>query len=243
MFLLCCIGALAAIPLQSIRTNSTYRRVLSQRRVDSFLWRFLVVNACWGLAIRCFNPFTTVYLTRQMGVTLPNLGTFVSATQFLQALALLASSWILRRLPLVSTIAATQLTAGLALLVLSATHNWAQASLPLVGYLLTQNIVNPNMQTLLMNNVFPASRSSASAMYLLTVSIAQSVAGAVSGIAITRFDILLFSLPQLSLPSSQQFHCAAFFESALLRCPLLSPSSSSRTVDGIEAKVQLAWPD
>jgi MFS family permease len=226
MLAFCAFIVAAAIPLLRMGSNERYERVSSPRIVNTFvnafLWRYLAVNACWGLAIGFFNPFTGVFLSRRMSLSLPHLGTFFSATQLLEALAVLASPWLLRRMSLVSGIAATQLTSAIALLVLATTHSWLQAVVPMIAYMLAQHVVDPNMQTLLMNGVDPGQRSSAAAMGVFTVSLAQAVAGTVSGTVISRFGY-----PMMFVVAAGLAICAAgtfrfFFGARISEAPALA---------------------
>ena len=187
MLSFCVLASAAAIPLLRMRANPRHERTASPWVLNSFLLRYLTMNVCWGLAIGFFNPFTGVFLSRRMSLSLPHLGTFFSVAQVLEALAVLASPWLLRRVSVVSRIASIQLVGALALLLLASTHSWLQAAMPMVAYMLAQHLIDPNMQTFLMNGVSPEQRNGAAAMAVFTVSLSQAAAGAVSGAVISSF--------------------------------------------------------
>jgi predicted MFS family arabinose efflux permease len=178
----------------------------------------LAALGCWNFALGSFNPFVTVFLSKHLGAPIAGLGSLVSVLQVLQALAVLSSPWILRRLALGTGIMTTQLFAAGSLVVLSLSPTWLWASIPLTGYLLAQHMSEPGVQTWLMDSADETQRSGLSAVYLLVVSGCQAVAAAVAGSVTARFGYK---------PMMVGAACIAVFAAVLFRFSCSSPGAQS----------------
>jgi predicted MFS family arabinose efflux permease len=148
---------------------------------------FLAASSFYAVAIGCFIPFVSVFFVHRLGFGLAPLGTLFSALQLLEALAILAMPFLLRRLSLPAAILATQLAGAGSLALLAASHGGVQAAIGLCGYLASIHMGEPFFQAILMNRTTPAERSSASAAWFLSNSLAQAAAATLGGAVITRY--------------------------------------------------------
>ncbi|ADW70525.1 MFS transporter [Granulicella tundricola] len=151
------------------------------------LLRFFAAGSFYAAAIGCFTPFVGVFFVHRLGFGLGPLGTLFSVLQALEALAVLAMPFLLRRLSLPSGILATQLAGACSLTLLAGSHGGLQSAIGLCGYLAAFHMSEPFFQTLLMNRAAPQERSSASAAWFLANSLAQAAAATLGGAIIARY--------------------------------------------------------
>jgi DHA1 family inner membrane transport protein len=179
--------ATAVLPVLHMHAQPVSKRPATLFWPSPMLIRIFVASACWSLAIGCINPFIAVFFTRTLGMALGSVGTFFSVSQILEAGAVLATPWLLRRMSLVAGIMTTQMLAASSLMLLAASHSWRQAAVTTFGFLAAQHMSEPGMQTLLMNHAGQAQRSTASAMFSFVNASASAVAAAVGGAALGRY--------------------------------------------------------
>jgi len=120
-------------------------------------------------------------------VPVPRIGVVFSLAQLSQVLAVLLAPLIYRKFGLVTGIIYTQLATALALACLAAARVASAAAFIYVGYMAFQWMSEPGMYSLLMNEVLPAERSSASALNFFVISLATAIAAASAGQGFARF--------------------------------------------------------
>jgi MFS family permease len=183
----CAITALAVWPITRLSGETQSHKGRWFHRPSPFLLRFLLASACWGAAIGAFNPFTGVFFTRYLGVQTAQLGSFFSIAQFVQAGAVLLVPLMVRRTGLIRGIMLAQLATAATLGLLAAGRGLLQIELIYCGFMATQHMSEPAIQSLLMDRVTAEERSVATAMNFLVLSIAQAFSAAVAGFAFARF--------------------------------------------------------
>ncbi len=218
-------AALGAWPARRLRFAESVQeksgRVYPRGR---FVPAFLAALACWTLAVGAFNPFFNVYFTSRLGMSTARLGLVYSVAQLAQVLAVLAAPLVLRRAGEVRGIAAMQLTAALALVLLAAAPLPGIAALAYAGYVSFQYMSEPGVFKMLMNRVAAGERSGASALYFLVTSIGGSVAAFAGGNAIARFGY-----PATLMAAAALAAVAALLFRVLIQeeaCTIASPTSS-----------------
>lgn len=184
----CALAALAAWPVAGIRLPWRGAEAAARRPLSRFLQRFLLANGCWGAAIGIFNPFTAVYFTTHLHVSLPRLGLFFAVVQALQAVAVLCAPALLRRAGLVSGIVILQVATAMSVGLLSSSHSVGAAMLFYCGCMAAQHMTEPGMQSLLMGRVAEGERSRAAGLAFLVTSLAQATAASAGGFAFGRFS-------------------------------------------------------
>jgi MFS family permease len=156
-------------------------------RLNPFLLRFLPALAVWSLVTGGFAPFANVYFTHYLRMPVERMGTVFSASQLSQVIAILLSPLIFRKFGLVAGIMYTQIATALALFGLATAQGAGAAGLVYVGFMAVQFMNEPGMCNLLMNEVSPAERSSASAWNFLVISASQAIAAVAAGHAFARY--------------------------------------------------------
>ena len=187
LLIACIITALGAWPITRLSSELRTQEVRWFHRPSPFLLRFLLSSACWGAAVGAFNPFTSVFFTRYLGVQTAQLGSFFSVAQFVQAGAVLLVPLMVRRAGLITGIMFAQFATAATLGLLAAGHGLLQIELIYCGFMAAQHMSEPAIQSLLMDRVTVGERSVAVAMNFLVVSVAQAGAAAVAGFAFARF--------------------------------------------------------
>jgi predicted MFS family arabinose efflux permease len=150
-----------------------------------FVFRFLAAFALWHLATGSFNPFFNAYFAR-LGYAAAGIGSLFSASQFAQAVAVLAAPLLIRRLGTTSAVSAAMAATAALLLLLSAASG-GPAPLLFIVYMAFQWMSEPGLNVLLMNGVAQGQRANASAMSSLVAFAMQATAALVAGAVIARF--------------------------------------------------------
>lgn len=154
---------------------------------NRFLMRFLPAIAAWSLVTNSLSPFFNVYFSKHLHMPVPRIGVVFSVAQLSQVLAILLAPLVYRKFGLVTGIMYTQLATALALACLAAVRVASAAAFIYVGYMAFQWMSEPGMYSLLMNEVLPAERSSASALNFFVISLASAIAAAFAGQGFARF--------------------------------------------------------
>ena len=178
---------LAALPLRPVRFP---RVAASETRLyprGRFLPGFLLALAVWGAAMGGFNPFFNAFFSHRMRMSTEGIGAVSACAHLFQAIVMLLSPVVLKRLGDVKGIASMQLATALALAAVAASPAAGTAATAYVVYMSFQYMSEPGLFSMLMNRVSPGERSGASALYFLVSSLVGSAAAFASGAAIARF--------------------------------------------------------
>jgi MFS family permease len=181
------ITAVALWPTSRLKFTNTPAPERKFYHLNPFLRRYLPAIAIWSLATGAFSPFANIYFSQYLKMPVARIGTVFSASQFSQVVAILAAPLIFRKFGLVAGIMYMQIATAVALGCLSLVPGAASAALVYVGFMAFQWMSEPGMYSLLMSEVTPAERSSASAMNFLVISAANAIAAFASGSAFAHF--------------------------------------------------------
>jgi predicted MFS family arabinose efflux permease len=181
------ITAVALWPTSRLRFTRPPAPEKKFYHLNPFLRRYLPAIAIWTLATGAFSPFANVYFSQYLRMPVARIGTVFSASQFSQVIAILAAPLIFRKFGLIAGIMYMQIATAVALGCLSVVQGAASAGLVYVGFMAFQWMSEPGMYSLLMNEVTPGERSSASAMNFLVISAANAIAAFASGSAFAHF--------------------------------------------------------
>lgn len=218
--LLSCLFVLAGVvPCRRLNIESTAPPLTPTTfRASSYLWRFLPPIAAWSFGLGVVSPFLSVYLTKNLHLALPQVGSMFSLSQFLQMLSVLAAPRLFRRWGTLSTVTLSQLATSISLLGFATFLVGPWMLLSFSAYSLFQYMNEPGVYTLLMNNVAPEQQSNAAAWNFFVICAAQSAAALISGILIARigYSIILSSAGALMALSG-----VALYFSVRQREPLL----------------------
>ena len=152
-----------------------------------FVYRYLVAMMVWSLVTSAFSPFFNAYFSQYWRMPLKQIGLVSSASQLATVVAILAAPVIFRRLGMVAGIMYSQLaTAGL-LLGLASTSATKAAGVVYVIFTAVLWMSEPGMFSLLMDRVTPSERSGASALTLLVITLANSIAAILAGASFARY--------------------------------------------------------
>jgi predicted MFS family arabinose efflux permease len=181
------ITAVALWPTSRLRFTHTPAPEKKFYHLNPFLRRYLPAIAIWTLATGAFSPFANVYFSQYLRMPVERIGAVFSASQFSQVIAILAAPLIFRKFGLIAGIMYMQIATAVALGCLSVVPGTASAALVYVGFMAFQWMSEPGMYSLLMSEVTPAERSSASAMNFLVISAANAIAAFAGGSAFVHF--------------------------------------------------------
>lgn len=182
----CALVVLALWPAARLRIAPAPAEGAKLYPRDRFVVRFLIVWAIWNLATGSFNPFFATFFAR-LNTPVERIGLIMSGSQLSQVVALLLAPLVLRKMGLVSGVAAMLMATALALGGLAAgPTGWAAAAV-FMSYTSCQWMSEPGVNTLLMDRVREQERTGASALMMLVAFAAQFVASLAGGAAIARF--------------------------------------------------------
>lgn len=208
------IAAMGLIPLLSLRLplpkNEPQTQVKAGKqpwKMNPFLLRFLPSMALWTAVLASFTPFATVYLSKDLHISLSRIGVIFSASLVIQLIAGLLTPLIFRRLGLVNGIVATQVATAAAIACLAGTHDRSLAVALYLGFSAAQWMSSPGLYNLLMSKVPDEERSSAAAITMFCNALLQSCATAVAGILLVRFGYphVLLGIAALALTAAFLF--------------------------------------
>jgi MFS family permease len=203
----CGAAALAIIPLLRLRLPGAAPRVRLSRFSNPFLRRFLPAMAVWALVTGSFPPFANVYFVHHLGLSLQKVGFVFSLSQLVQFLAVLGAPLLFRRTGLVRGVVLTQIATAAALASLACIRGGTGAVWLYAAYMAIQYMNEPGIYSLLMDQIPPSERSSASASTFFVTSACQALASAVMGAAIVRFGYppVLLGIALLALAATAMF--------------------------------------
>jgi MFS family permease len=184
----CVIAALALIPIAQMRLirADAVPRIQPQLH-NSFLTRFLIAMAAWGLVTGAFPPFANVFFVRHMNLSLERTGTVFSISQLVQFLAILCVPLLFRRVGISSGVMITQLSAAACLIGLALMESPLMAPWLYWAYMAVQCMNEPGIFSMLMERTPAHQRSGASAATFFVSSVSQAIASFAMGAAIVRF--------------------------------------------------------
>jgi MFS family permease len=212
----CGIAAIALIPLVRLRlpmeesqpqaSNKTGKQAW---KMSPFLSRFLPSMALWTVALTSFTPFASVYLSRNLNISLPHIGFIFTATGLIQLCLGLLTPLLFRTLGLVNGIVATQVATAAAIACLAETHDRRLAVALYLSFSATQWMSSPGLYNLLMSKVPDEERSSASAMTMFCNALVGAGSTAGAGILIAQFGYprVLMGISALALTAALLFGC------------------------------------
>jgi MFS family permease len=203
----CGAAALAIIPLLRLRLPGVAPRVRLSRLSNPFLRRFLPAMAVWALVTGSFPPFANVYFVHHLGLSMQKVGFVFSLSQLVQFLAVLGAPLLFRRTGLVRGVVLTQIATATALASLAFVRGGTGAVWLYAAYMAIQYMNEPGIYSLLMDQIPPGERSSASASTFFVTSACQALASAVMGVAIVRFGYpsVLLGIALLALAATAMF--------------------------------------
>ena len=191
----CGIAGIGVFPLSRLRIPppqeseaQTPNKVEKQfRRINPFLLRYVPLMALWTATLASFTPFANVYLTRDLHISLSQIGFIFSAAHVIQLCATLMTPFVFRRLGLLNGIVATQVATAVAMGLMAATHNRGLAVALYLGFSAAQWMSTPGLYNMLMSRVTDEERSWASAMTMFCNALLQSCAMAGAGVLFVQF--------------------------------------------------------
>jgi MFS family permease len=187
----CGAAALSIVPLLRLNLPGAAPRVQLPRLSNPFLRRFLPAMAVWALVTGSFPPFANVYFVHHLGLSLQKMGFVFSLAQLVQFLAVLCAPLLFKRTGLVKGVILTQLATAAALASLALIHPGPHGGTPALWvypvYMAMQFMNEPGIYSLLMDQIPPGERSSASASTFFVSNACQAMASAAMGVAIVRF--------------------------------------------------------
>ena len=181
------IVALAVWPTTKLTLTRPSLPQSARPLLSPFLLRYLPAIAVWSLVTGSFSPLASVYLSRHIHMSLPQIGDAFSLSQLAQVVTVLAAPALFRRLGLVAGIVSTQIAASILLLMLANIGHPLAATAVYVAFSAFQWMGQPGLYSLLMNMVPVEERGGASASNMLVMSAAQVVAATFAGAAFTRY--------------------------------------------------------
>jgi hypothetical protein len=195
------------LPLEESRPQASNKARKQAWQMNPFLLRFLLSMALWTVVLTSFSPFASVYLSRNLNISLSRIGLIFTATQVIQLCLGLLTPLLFRTLGLVNGIVATQVATAAAMACLAGTHNRGLAVALYLSFSATQWMSTPGLYNLLMSKVPDEERSSASAMTMFCNALLQSCATAGAGILFVRFGYprVLVGIAALALTAAALF--------------------------------------
>jgi MFS family permease len=181
-----------------------------------FALQLLTALVLWSFFVGSFPPFFNVYFHKQYNQPLSSIGVIFSISQLCQCSAVLCMPWLIARLGRVRAIAFAQCASALALPALAVAGSVQRAGLIYLSYLTFQVMVEPALESFIMDSVRPEERNRAASIRYMALFSTQAVAVLVSGFAITHlgYSWLLAALALLGIAASWAFY--VFFHSRSL---------------------------
>ena len=210
----CCIASLALVPLLRLRIpieqSQTEVQVPHKKqpwKLSPYLLCFIPSMALWTAAVAAFTPFASVYLAKDLRISMSQIGLTFSASQLIQLCVGLLTPLVFRRLGLLNGIVATQVATALSLACLAGTHNRGLAVALFLSFSATQWMSSPGLYNLLMSKVSDEGRSSAAAMTLFSNALFQSCATAGAGVLLVQlgYPRVLIGISALALIAALLF--------------------------------------
>jgi hypothetical protein len=208
----CGLAALGLIPLLRLRLplqarEPSFEKTKQPRKVNPFLVRFLPSMALWTAVLASFTPFANVYLSRDVHISLSNVGLIFSTAQAVQLSVGLVTPIVFRRLGLLNGIVATQVVTAATLGCLAVARDPRIAVALYLSFSAAQWMSSPGLYNLLMSRIPDAERSTASAMTMFCNAVLQSCATAAAGILFVGFGYprVLMGIAMLAMVAALLF--------------------------------------
>lgn len=179
----CLLVAVGILPASRLKLDSASPGVThaSPFSVSPFLLRFLPAIAVWAFVTGSFSPLATVYLAKEVRLSLHQIGNVFSLSQAVQVIAVILAPLLFRRTGLIYGILLTQIAAAASLMILSSSTAPALAILTYIFFCAFQWMNEPGIYSLLMNAVPLEDRGSAAASNSVITSAAQAFASTLFG--------------------------------------------------------------
>ena len=210
----CGIAMLGLIPLLGLRLplrhaepHSADKTGKRPWKLHPFLLRFLPSMALWTAVLASFTPFANVYLSRDLHISLSQIGLIFSVAQVVQLCVGLLTPLVFRWLGLVHGIVATQAATAAAMACLAGTQNRGLAVALYLSFSATQWMSSPGLYNLLMSKIPEKERSTASAATMFCNAVLGSLATAGAGILFAQFGYprVLVGIAALALAAALLF--------------------------------------
>lgn len=187
LLLSCGVVALGLWPAAKLKLAQASLPSRSRPMLSPFLLRFLPAIALWSLVTGSFSPFATVYFSRYLHMSLPEVGSVFSLSQLAQVVAVLAAPFVLRKFGMITGIVSMQVVTALCLFALALAHLPMQAGFLYIGFTAFQYMNEPGTYSLLMNGVAEDERGGAAASNSLVTSSVQMIGAFLAGQVFERF--------------------------------------------------------
>jgi MFS family permease len=181
LLLSCGIVALSLWPAAKMKFAHSVPPAQSRPLLSPFLLRFLPAIAVWSLVTGSFSPFATVFFSRHLHMSLPEIGVVFSFSQLAQVVAVLVAPFVIRKWGMISGIVSMQCATALCLFSLAVVHSPMQAGIVYIGFSACQYMNEPGTYSLLMNGVAEEDRGGAAASNSLVISSMQMIGAACAG--------------------------------------------------------------
>lgn len=211
----CGVALLGLLPVLRLRiplprdaeadhTTSEKPGWLRQWSLSPFLVRFVPLMALWSVVLASFTPFSNVYLSSHLHVSMTRIGLIFSSVQILQLGIGLLTPIVFRAFGLMNGIIAIQIAAGVVLSALAVAQNVELAIALYLIFSAVQWMSSPGLYNLLMTETPDRERNTAAAITLFCNALVGSAATAAAGILFTRFGYppVLFGIAALALSAA-----------------------------------------
>ncbi|HET6962395.1 MAG TPA: MFS transporter [Terriglobia bacterium] len=177
-----------------------------------FVVQLLTTLALWSFFVGSFPPFFNVFFHKQFNQSLEGIGIIFSVSQLCQLAAVLSMPWLVLKLGRVRAISSVQFASALMLPVLIVVTSVQAAGVIYLTYLSLQVMVEPALESFIMDSVLPEERNTVASLRYMTLFSVQALAVLASGFAIARFGYssLLVALALLGVAASAAFY--SFFQ-------------------------------
>lgn len=207
MLIGCAVATSTTLPLMCLPRN--VKSTKSGRTRPFFhpaLRRLIFPLAIWALVTGSFPVFANVFFVRHLGMSLPRLGVIHSASQLLQAAAILIAPFVFRSVSRTRSIAITQVGTAIGIGTIGVCNAHYAAPVFCI-YMAVQYMNEPALYSFLMDAVPSSERTSASSSASFISSSAQALAPLVMGALIVRwgYSIVLSCLGVLAFCAALAF--------------------------------------
>ena len=169
---------------------------MAKRRIG-----MLALSALWALLLGALNPFSGIYFQSQFQMKLPVIGSFFFVVHAATAIGLMvAGSSRLSRVPQWRLFASAQLIVAMTLAAMS-THSLPVAEAGYLLFMLMQQIAQPALQSLLLQNATEDERNEIAAWNTIACATAQGIAALFAGLLWARWGYSA-GLPVLALATT-----------------------------------------
>jgi len=189
LLLSCVIVAIGLWPAAKLRFKRPPEAATRSRPLfaSPFLRRYLPAIAIWSVVTGSFSPLASVYLAKNVHLSLQQIGNAFSLSQMAQVAAVLLAPMLFRRWGLINGILFTQLSTAAMLCLLSSSLGPTAVTSVYICFNAFLYMNEPGLFSLLMNSVPEEDRTSASAANNFVASASQAVTATVFGAAFVRY--------------------------------------------------------